>query len=80
MKEKAPPSPKWLRRLFSPFRRHRATAHVRAENRIIQAVSTRAIASAESALRGISNVPGGERAQVRIGGALEAMKELNAIA
>jgi hypothetical protein len=79
MKEKAPPSPKWLRRLFSPFRRHRATAHVRGENRIIQPISTRAIASAESVLRGISNVPGGERVQVRIGGTLELIKELNVV-
>ncbi|KAF9508220.1 hypothetical protein BS47DRAFT_1350676 [Hydnum rufescens UP504] len=40
-------------------------------------ISTSAIASAESALRGISKIPGGYRAQVRIVAALEMIKGLN---
>jgi len=40
-------------------------------------MSTNAIASAENALTWISKVPGGDKAQVRIGVALEMIKGLN---
>ncbi|KAF9508213.1 hypothetical protein BS47DRAFT_244115 [Hydnum rufescens UP504] len=75
MRKTAQPSQTWLQRLFLRFRLHRSA--VPRENTIIGPISTGAIASAESALRWISKVPGGHTAQVRIGVALDTIKGLN---
>ncbi|KAF9503728.1 hypothetical protein BS47DRAFT_1369324 [Hydnum rufescens UP504] len=55
---------------------HRATAQGMEENVVVGPISTNTIAAAEGALRWISKVPGGNKAQVRIRGALEAIKGL----
>jgi hypothetical protein len=52
---------------------------VTGEKMAIVPISTSAIASADNALRGISKIPGGYRAQVRIGAALEMIKGLNVV-
>ncbi|KAF9508216.1 hypothetical protein BS47DRAFT_1366112 [Hydnum rufescens UP504] len=67
----------WLQHLVSCFRPHRGTAQGTGETAIVGPISTGAIASAESALRWISNVPGGHTAQVRIGVVLDIIKGLN---
>ncbi|KAF9514806.1 hypothetical protein BS47DRAFT_1381836, partial [Hydnum rufescens UP504] len=76
MKERIPSSPKWLPRFLSHFRPCRAAAQGMEENAVVGPISMNAIAAAEGALRWISKVPGGDKAQVRIGGALEAIKGL----
>ncbi|KAF9508218.1 hypothetical protein BS47DRAFT_244766 [Hydnum rufescens UP504] len=77
MKETVPPSQNWLQRFFSRFRPHRAPAAGADDNTAAVPISTNAIASAESALRWISRVPGSETVQIRIGAALEMIKGLN---
>ncbi|KAF9508210.1 hypothetical protein BS47DRAFT_244185 [Hydnum rufescens UP504] len=70
-------SQSWLQRTFSHFRWHRSSAP--GESTTVGPISAGAIASAESALGWISNVPGGHAAQVRIGVALDTIKELNVV-
>ncbi|KAF9503726.1 hypothetical protein BS47DRAFT_776184 [Hydnum rufescens UP504] len=77
MKETTPSSLKWLPRLLSRFRPRRATVQGTGEITIVGPISMNAIASAESALRWISKVPGGDKVQVRIGGALQVIGGLN---
>ncbi|KAF9511141.1 hypothetical protein BS47DRAFT_1383631, partial [Hydnum rufescens UP504] len=47
------------------------------ENTVAGPISTKAITAAEGALRWIAKVPGGDKVQVRIGGALEVIKALS---
>ncbi|KAF9504759.1 hypothetical protein BS47DRAFT_1354789 [Hydnum rufescens UP504] len=76
MKEEISSLPKWFWRFLSRFKPHRAIAQQTEENRVVGPISTSVVASAESALRWISEVPGGDKVQVRIGGALKVVKGL----
>src|ERR1700676_3157277 len=77
MGETTRPSQTWLQRALSRFGWHRAPVQGTGENPIAR--PTGAIASAESALLWISKVPGGHRAQVRIGVALDMIKGVNVV-
>ncbi|KAF9504756.1 hypothetical protein BS47DRAFT_1354781 [Hydnum rufescens UP504] len=77
MKDTTVPSPRWLQRLLSRFRPHRDTAPGTGQSTVVGPISTNAIASAESALRWISKVPGSDNVQMRIRGALEVIKGVN---
>ncbi|KAF9509193.1 hypothetical protein BS47DRAFT_1349394 [Hydnum rufescens UP504] len=77
MKDTIAPPPRWLQRLLLRFRPHRDTAPGTGQSTVVGPISTNAIASAESALRWISKVPGSDKVQMRIRGALEVIKEVN---
>ncbi|KAF9503724.1 hypothetical protein BS47DRAFT_776310 [Hydnum rufescens UP504] len=79
MKDTRVLSPKWLQRLSSRSRPHRATTQGTGQNSVVGPISTNAIASAESVLRWVSKVPGGDKVQVRIGDALQVIKRLNVV-
>ncbi|KAF9513184.1 hypothetical protein BS47DRAFT_985478 [Hydnum rufescens UP504] len=79
MKDTTASSPKWLLRLLSRFRPHRDIAQGTGQNTVAGPISTKAITAAEGALRWIAKVPGGNKVQVRIGGALEVIKALNVV-
>jgi hypothetical protein len=79
MKKTMSSSPKWLAQLLSSFRPRRTAAQGTGENTIVGPILMSAIASTEGALRWISKVPGGDKVQVRIRGALQVIRGLNVV-